>query len=126
MAEDPKYTIKKIVDGITLLKDDEEADAAIIFLYHDGPETLKALFDTYDVVVTFSDARATGIRKHHEVATHHPETYPVHVLTIDKYTSDTLVCTGEKMQHKMKEEMRTIIEAAGVVVYWGLVLLKVS
>jgi len=114
MPEDPKYTIKKIVDDITLLKDDEVTSAVLIFLYHGGPETLKELFADYDVVVTFSDAPATGIRKHHEVATHHPETYPVHVLTIDKYVAGVLVCSGEAMQHKMKGQMRSVIEAAGV------------
>lgn len=114
MPEDPKYTIKKIVDDITLLKDDEVTSAALIFLYHGGPETLKELFASYDVVVTFSDARATGIRRMHEVPEHHPETYPVHVLTVDKYAAGVLIVTGEKMQHKMTEQMRSVIEAAGV------------
>jgi len=113
MSEDPKYTIKKIVDDITLKKDDEVIDATLIFLYHGGPETLKELFADYDVVVTFSDARATGTRQMQEIPEHHPETYPVHVLTVDKYVSGALVCTGEKMQHKMKEQMRAMIEAAG-------------
>ncbi len=114
MSEDPKYTIKKIVDDITLKKDNETDDAALIFLYHGGPETLKELFADYDVVVTFSDARATATRRMREVPEHHPETYPVHVLTINKYVSGSLVCTGEKMQHKMKEQMRSVIEAAAV------------
>ena len=115
MAEDPKYTIKKIVDDITLKKDNESDDAALIFLYHGGPETLKELFADYDVVVTFSDARTSGgFRRHHSVPIHESETYPVHVMTINKYVSGVLVCTGEKMQHKMKEQMRVIIEAAAV------------
>lgn len=113
MPEDPKYTIKKIVDNITLKKDNESDDAALIFLYHDGPETLKELFVSYDVVVTFDDASAKGTRQMQEVPEHHPETYPVYVLTVDKYVSSVLVCTGEKMQHKMKEQMRSVIEAAG-------------
>lgn len=112
MPEDPKYTIKQIVDDITLLKDDEVTDAALIFLYHGGPETLKELFADYDVVVTFSDARASSTRLMHSVPEHHPEVYPVHVLTIDKYVAGVLVCTAEKMQHKMKEQMRSVIEAA--------------
>ena len=114
MVEDPKYTIKKIVDDITLKKNNESDDATLIFLYEGGPETLKELFEDYDVVVAFGDARATGRRQMHEVPEHHPETYPIHVLTIDKYVSGSLVCTGEKMQHKMKEQMRSVIEAAGV------------
>ena len=114
MAEDPKYTIKKIVDNITLKKDNESDAAAIIFLYKGGPETMKELFDDYDVVVTFGDAPATGVRHEQEVPTHHPETYPVYVSTVDKYVSDSLVCTADKMQHKMKEQMRSVIEAAAI------------
>ncbi len=120
MAEDPKYTIKKIVDNITLKKDNESDDAALIFLYHDGPETLKEIFADYDVVVTFSDARASGFRRHHSVSVHHAEIYPVHVMTINKYVSGSLVCTGEKMQHKMKEQMRAVIEAAAVAATYKL------
>lgn len=112
MSEDPKYTIKNLVDEITLKKDDELTDAALIFLYHGGPETLKELFASYDVVVTFSDARASSTRLMHSVPEHHPEVYPVHVLTIDKYVAGVLVCTGEAMQHKMKGQMRSVIEAA--------------
>ena len=114
MAEDPKYTLKKIIDDISIKRDDNTTDATIVFLYHGGPETLKELFVDYDVVVTFSDAKASGVRRMHEIPEHHPETYPVHVLTIDKYAAGVLICTGEPLQHKMKEQMRSVIEAAGV------------
>lgn len=114
MGTDPKFIIKDLLDDITLKKDNETDDAALIFLYHGGPETLKELFVDYDVVVTFSDAKSSGTRRMHEVPEHHPETYPVHVLTIDKYASGVLICTGESLQHKIKEQMRSVIEAAGV------------
>lgn len=107
MGEDPKYTIKKIVDDITIKKDNETDDATLIFLYEGGPETLKELFASYDVVVTFGDAPARPDRFVQDVPTHHPEVYPVAVQIINKTG-----VTATKMQHKMKEQMRTTIEAA--------------
>ena len=112
MSEDPKYTIKKIVDGITLKKDDELTAATLIFIYADGPETLKELFETYDVIVMFEDAKGVGTRYIQNVPVHHPETYPVCVSTLDKYSAGVLVCTADAMQEKMKVQMRTMIEAA--------------
>lgn len=118
MSEDPKYTLKKIIDNISIKKDDNVTNATLVFLYHGGPETLKELFADYDVVVMIDDARATGIRQMQEVPEHHPEMYPVHVLTVDKYALvlgvHTLVCTATKMDHKMKEQMRAVVEAAGI------------
>jgi len=107
MGEDPKYTIKKIVDDITLKKDNEADDATLIFLYEGGPETLKELFASYDVVVTFGDAPVRPDRFMQDVAEHHPEVYPVTVQIIDKTG-----VTATKMMHKMKEQMRVIVEAA--------------
>lgn len=109
---DPKYTLLDTVDAITTTKDDDITAAAIIFLYAQGPETLKVLFDTYDVIVTFHDSTVRPIRHDQDVPTYYPALLPVHVITIDKYdAAGALVCTGTKMQWKMKSEMRTIIAA---------------
>lgn len=51
---DPKYTLLDVVDEITTTKDDNATPAVIIFLYAGGPETLKTLFLTNDVIVTFT------------------------------------------------------------------------
>ena len=109
---DPKYTLLDVVDAITTTKDDNIAAAAIIFLYAGGPETLKDLFLTYDVIVTFHDSRTRPIRHLQDVPTYYPAELPVHVITIDKYSAaGVLLCTGTKMQWKMKDAMRTIIAA---------------
>lgn len=109
---DPKYTLLDVVDGITVDKDDDFTAAAIIFLYAGGPETLKDLFNTYDVIVTFHDSRTRPTRHLQDVPTYYPAELPVHVITIDKYdAAGALLCTGTKMQWKMKSAMRTIIAA---------------
>ncbi len=109
---DPKSTLLNVVDGITVDKDNDIDAAAIIFLYAHGPETLKELFDTYDVIVTFDDSTVRPTRHLQDVPTYYPADLPVHVITIDKYdAAGLLVCTGTKMQWKMKAAMRTIIAA---------------
>lgn len=109
---DPKYTILDVVDAITTTKDDNIAAAAIIFQYAGGPETLKTLFLTYDVIVTFHDSRTRPTRHLQDVPVYYPSEFPVHVITIDKYNAaGALLCTGTKMQWKMKVEMRAIIAA---------------
>lgn len=107
---DPKSTLLNVVDGITVDKDDDIAPAAIIFLYAEGPETLKTLFNTYDVIVTFHDSTTRPTRHEQDIPTYYPAEFPVHVITIDKYNAaGALVCTATKMQWKMKAAMRTII-----------------
>lgn len=118
-VEDPKYTIKKIVDDITLKKDNETDDATLIFLYEGGPETLKELFESYDVVITIDDAPARGERFMQDIATHHPEVYPVIVQIIDKTG-----VTATKLMHKMKEQMRATIEAAAQTSTYTLRILR--
>ncbi len=109
---DPKSTLLNVVDGITTTKDDDVTAAAIIFLYADGPETLKDLFDDYDVIVTFHDSTTRPTRHLQDVPTYYPANLPVHVITIDKYNAaGVLISTGTKMQWKMKSQMRTIIAA---------------
>ena len=110
---DPKSTLLNVVDGITTTKDDNVTAAAIIFLYADGPETLKELFDDYDVIVTFHDSTARpGRYDGRDIPTYYPAHLPVHVITIDKHNAaGALVCTGTKMQWKMKAAMRAIIVA---------------
>jgi len=109
---DPKFTLLDVVDAITTTKDDNIAAAAIIFLYAGGPETLKDLFNTYDVIVTFHDSRTRPTRHLQDVPTYYPGEFPVHVITVDKYSAaGALLCTGTKMQWKMRDAMRTIIAA---------------
>jgi len=65
------------------------------------------------VIVTFADAKVSPTRWMQDVAEHHPETYPIHVLTVDKYDSSyNLLCTADKMQKKMNAAMRAAVEAA--------------
>ncbi|KKL80634.1 hypothetical protein LCGC14_2002830 [marine sediment metagenome] len=107
---DPKSTLLNVVDGITTTKDDNVTAAAIIFQYSKGPETLKSLFDDYDVIVTFHDSTTRPTRHLQDVPTYYPANLPVHVITIDKFNAAGVrVCTGTKMQWKMKAAMRTII-----------------
>lgn len=109
---DPKYTLLDVVDAITVNIDDDATPAVILFLYAGGPETLKDLFNTYDVIVTFHDSRTRPTRHIQDVPTYYPAELPVHVITIDKYNAaGVLIATGTKMQWKMKAAMRAIIEA---------------
>ena len=110
---DPKYTLLDVVDGITVDKDDDVTPAVIIFLYADGPETLKALFEDYDVIVTFHDAMTRPSRYDgRDLPTYYPANLPVHVITIDKHdAAGVRLCTATKMQWKMKVAMRAIIAA---------------
>jgi len=108
---DPKYTLLDVVDAITTTIDDG-SPATILFLYAGGPETLKTLFLTYDVIVTFHDSRTRPTRHLQDVPTYYPAELPVHVITVDKYdAAGALIVTGTKMQWKMKDAMRTIIAA---------------
>ncbi len=107
---DPKSTLLNVVDGITTTQDDDVTAAAIIFQYAKGPETLKALFADYDVIVTFHDSDTRPTRRDQDVPTYYPANLPVHVITIDKNDpAGARVTTGTKMQWKMKAAMRTII-----------------
>ncbi len=107
---DPKSTLLNVVDGITTTKDDDVTAAAIIFQYSKGPETLKSLFDDYDVIVTFHDSTTRPTRHIQDVPVYYPSEFPIHVITVDKYdAAGVLVCTATKMQWKMKDAMRTII-----------------
>jgi len=124
---DPKFTILDVVDAITTTKDDNIAAAAIIFLYAEGPETIGSLFDTYDVIVTFHDSRIRPTRHLQDVPVYYPSEFPVHVITIDKYdAAGALVCTGTKMQWKMKVQMRAIIAANAQVGAYTLRIIEES
>ncbi len=109
---DPKSTLLNVVDGITTTKDDNVTAAAIIFQYSKGPETLKSLFDDYDVIVTIDDSDTRPTRHDQDVPTYYPSGFPIHVITINRYNAaGALISTGTKMQWKMKSQMRTIIAA---------------
>jgi len=124
---DPKYTLLDVVDAITTTKDDNITAAAIIFLYAEGPETLKTLFQTYDVIVTFHDSRTRPTRHLQDVPTYYPAEFPVHIITIDKYNAaGALLCTATKMQWKMKAAMRAIIAANAQVGAYTLRIIEES
>lgn len=119
MGTDPKYTVLDTINGITTTKDDNVTPATLIFMYRGGPETLKELFESYDVVITIDDAPARGERFMQDIATHHPEVYPVIVQIIDKTG-----VTATKLMHKMKEQMRATIEAAAQTSTYTLRILR--
>ncbi len=107
---DPKSTLLNVVDGITTTRDDDVTPATIIFQYAKGPETLKALFVDYDVIVTIHDSDTRPTRHDQDVPTYYPSGFPIHVITINRYNAaGALISTGTKMQWKMKAAMRTII-----------------
>ena len=119
MSVDPKYRVKNLVAyALTLIKkDDDSTSASCIILYEGGPETLGDLFDTYDVVVTVSDPTGKPERHMQEVPEHHPQAYPVNVLTIDKYSSGVLVCTGSRMQHNCRERIEFALDGTKETAY---------
>jgi len=58
---------------------------------------------------------------------YYPSEFPVHVITIDKYdAAGALVCTGTKMQWKMKVQMRAIIAANAQVGAYTLRIIEES
>ncbi len=111
----PQYTIKNIIDAITVNKDDGATPAVISFQYSNPPEGLKYLFDNYDIIVTVGKPMVTPSRHIQNKPTFYPGTYPVHVFTLDKYAAGVLVCTGTNIMWKMRKAMRTIIEANAIV-----------
>lgn len=107
MSENPKYTIKKIIDDMMLKQDNEVDDATLIFLYEGGPETLEELIAAYDVIVTFGDPPVTPSRHIQDKPFHYSNVYPVTVTTYDKTG-----VTGTKMMHKARTQMRSLVEAS--------------
>ena len=111
VQQDPKDTLLNILKGITTTIDDNITATTIISLYAEGPENLRSLFNTYDVIITLNDPRTRPERHIQDVPTYYPSTIPVSVISIDKYSSGVLIATGTKMQWKMRVAIRAIIEA---------------
>lgn len=112
MADNPQKTIKDIiVSEFGVLKDDGLTDASTLIMFATTREDVKDLLDTYDVIITVGIPSVHAYRENQNVPTHHPGVHPVDVLTVDKYISGSLVCTGIKMAYKAREEMRSVIES---------------
>jgi len=111
-ATDPRTTIKTIVDDHlgNIKKDNDIDNAMVITLWEGGPETLKHLFATYDVVITFGDPRSRSIRPIQDRPVHYLMRYPITVTTVNKpLTGGALVCTAARMQYHVAYALRVAI-----------------
>lgn len=112
MAADPAYTIKDIIDAVTIDIDDGITPAVISYQLAGAPEGMKYLFDNYDVLVIVGKPPTIPERHIQDVPIYYPSDFPISVLITDKFdATDVLISTGNAMMWKMVEALRTIIAA---------------
>jgi len=114
---DPRTTIKAIIEAYIVAypvtRDDCIAIATVISLWESGPETLKPLFATYDIVITFGEPRSRSVRPIQDVPVHFNMSYPITVTTVNKpLTGVALVCTAARMQYKVTLALRAAIQGS--------------
>jgi len=116
---DPRYIILNIVrtyvTGTPMTKDDNVTSASDVHLYERGPEDLKDLFygSGYDVLFIYGEPTPVrGVRQIQDVPVHFVMSYPVTVVTVDKYVLGLLVCTSSAMQAKARTALRAAVAAS--------------
>lgn len=122
-TDSAKYIVKDAIDGVATTIDNNATAATILYLYEGGPETLKYLLMVldFDVVVTFADPEVRSQRDIQDVPLHYPAVIPVTVTSIDKSG-----VTASKMQQKMRDGIRTAIEAQAQMPNYTLKILRES
>jgi len=110
-ATDPKTTITNtIVDHLGAITNDAGGASTVVILWESGPETLKYLFATNDVVITIGEPRSRSIRPIQDVPVHYLMRYPVTVTTVNKpLTGVALTHTAARMQYKVTYALRAAI-----------------
>jgi len=134
---DPRYAILNILRAYIILnpitQDDDVTAGLVLHLYERGPEDLKYLFqdEDYDVLFIYGEPSVRSIRQIQDVPVHFLMSYPVTVVTINKYDPllGTLVCTSSTMQAKARTLLRAGIAAsaqtaAGVTPAYVLTVMK--